>query len=141
MGSLISHSPEETFAFGESLALKIIPGTVIGLVGDLGAGKTQLVKGIARAFGVTERIHSPTFSLVNIYASGRIPLFHLDFYRLESTEAIISAGLEPYLSPSGVSVVEWIDRWQGGLPRNYRQITMEFLTDTERRISYDDLGS
>ena len=101
MATFISHSPAETDALGETWGRAAERGLVIGLSGDLGAGKTQLVKGLARGLGITARVHSPTFALVNIYAGGRLPLFHLDLYRLETPEQIIAAGLEEYLQPGG----------------------------------------
>jgi len=90
---------------------------VIGLCGDLGAGKTQLVKGLARGLGITARVHSPTFALVNIYNGGRLTLFHLDLYRLDTREQILAAGLEEYLKPAGVTVIEWAERWFGEVQR------------------------
>src|SRR5262245_9640971 len=102
MASTISHSPAETEALGEAWGRAASPGLVIGLSGDLGAGKTQLVKGLARGLGISARVHSPTFTLVNVYAGGRLTLFHLDLYRLETKEQIHSAGLEEYLQPTGV---------------------------------------
>jgi tRNA threonylcarbamoyl adenosine modification protein YjeE len=86
---------------------------VLGLCGDLGAGKTQLVKGLARGLGITARAHSPTFTLVNLYPGGRLPLAHVDLYRLTTREQIASAGLEEYLTPAGVTVIEWAERWFG----------------------------
>src|SRR5678816_240785 len=112
MAILISHSPEETVAIGEEWGRAAQRGWVIGLSGDLGAGKTQLVKGIARGLGSAARVHSPTFTLLNEYDDGRLPLFHLDLYRLDSRADVITAGLEDYLiRPGGVTVVEWIERW------------------------------
>jgi tRNA threonylcarbamoyladenosine biosynthesis protein TsaE len=106
----ISHSPDETEALGESWGRIAQPGMVIGLSGELGAGKTQLVKGLARGLGITTRVHSPTFALVNHYSGGRLPLFHLDLYRLDTPEQIAAAGLEEYLQAGGVTVIEWAER-------------------------------
>src|SRR5713101_6290254 len=113
MATCISHSPAETEALGETWGRAAQSGLVIGLCGDLGAGKTQLVKGLARGLGITTRVHSPTFALVNIYAGGRLTLFHLDLYRLETREHILAAGLEEYLTPEGVRGIEWAARWFG----------------------------
>src|ERR1041385_7408296 len=99
MATCISHSPAETEALGESWGSTAQSGLVIGLCGDLGAGKTQLVKGLARGLGITARVHSPTFALLNIYSGGRLTLFHLDLYRLETRLEILAAGLEEYLQP------------------------------------------
>src|SRR5450755_1141845 len=103
----ISHSPAETVSLGESWGRAANSGLVIALSGDLGAGKTQLVKGIARGLGISSRVHSPTFTLVNVYSGGRLTLFHLDLYRLETPAQLLSAGVEEYLQPDGVTVVEW----------------------------------
>lgn len=110
MATFISHSPAETEALGEKLGRAAQSGFVFALSGDLGAGKTQLVKGIARGLGVTARVHSPTFTLVNEYGGGRLKLFHLDLYRLETPAQILSAGVEEFLVPDGVAVIEWAER-------------------------------
>src|SRR6266851_10264489 len=107
MVTSISHSPAETEALGESWGRAAGPGLVIGLCGELGAGKTQLVKGLARGLGIMARVHSPTFALVNVYPGGRLQLFHLDLYRLDTPEQVRAAGLEEYLNVEGVTVIEW----------------------------------
>lgn len=148
MPSLISHSAEETAAVGEQWGAEAKAGWVIGLSGDLGAGKTQLVKGLARGLGITARVQSPTFALVNEYQDGRLPLAHLDLYRLETAEQIIGAGLEDYLvRPPGVSVVEWCEHWPGFDPttaaqqaHSLRLVRIEQTGENERRISYEDFG-
>src|SRR6478672_12698585 len=117
MATLISHSAAETQALGEKWGREATSGLVIGLSGDLGTGKTQLTKGIARGLGITDKILSPTFALVNEYRSGRLPFYHLDLYRLDSRDQILTAGLEEYLtSPRGVAVVEWMERWRQDAP-------------------------
>lgn len=133
----ISNSPEETLALGEAWATEARPGWVIGLEGDLGAGKTQLVKGLARGLGITEPVTSPTFTLVCEY-EGRLPLAHLDFYRLENDEQILATGLEPYFSPEGITVIEWINRWTSPRPADYRHVTLTQTGETERRIEHED---
>src|SRR5436190_22306784 len=97
MAILISKSPEQTLALGEEWGRQAQRGWVIGLSGDLGAGKTELVKGIARGLGSPGRVHSPTFALLNEYSGGRLPLFHIDLYRLNNREEVFGAGLEDYL--------------------------------------------
>lgn len=139
MAEFISHSPEETESLGESWGRAAQPGWVIALSGDLGAGKTQLVKGIARGLGVTARVHSPTFTLVNEYTGGRLQLFHLDLYRLETRAQILSAGLEEYLQPAGVAVIEWAERL--GECGACRKVNLEVLGETKRRITYEDSGA
>ena len=143
MTTFISHSPTETEALGERWGRAAERGLVIGLSGELGAGKTQLVKGLARGLGIAARVHSPTFTLVNEYSGGRLRLSHLDLYRLESREQIIGAGLEEYLQPDGVAVIEWAERWFGkvsGSPARYRQVIIEIVCEMERRITYEDSG-
>jgi tRNA threonylcarbamoyladenosine biosynthesis protein TsaE len=145
MAAFISHSPAETGSLGERWGRAAQRGLVIGLSGDLGAGKTQLVKGIARGLGITARVHSPTFTLVNEYGGGRLRLFHLDLYRLETRGQIVSAGLEEFLQPDGVTVIEWAERWFGKQPtsnlENVRWVKIEIISETERRIVYDDFGA
>jgi tRNA threonylcarbamoyladenosine biosynthesis protein TsaE len=143
MPALISHNPVETASLGETWGRTAQNGLVIALSGDLGAGKTQLVKGLARGLGFTDRVHSPTFTLVNVYTGGRLTLFHLDLYRLETREQIFSAGIEEYLRPDGVAVIEWAERLSNDEFRmaNLRRVTIETLSETERRISYEDFGS
>ena len=146
MTLLTSNSPEETAAIGESWGRQAHSGWVIGLMGDLGAGKTQFVKGFARGLGYAGRVASPTFALVNEYSGGRLPLHHLDLYRLDTPEQIRGAGLEEYLfRPEGVAVVEWIERWLGlerSIPgTSLRLVRFEVLSDCERRIQYEDSGS
>ena len=150
MATFISHSAAETESLGEAWGREARSGWVIGLSGDLGAGKTQLVKGLARGLGATERVHSPTFALVNEYLNGRLPLFHLDLYRLETPEQIRSAGLEEFLRPDGVTVVEWVERWSAEIVNlkvniatstvRYREVWIESMNETERRITYEDFG-
>jgi tRNA threonylcarbamoyladenosine biosynthesis protein TsaE len=147
----LSHDPSETEALGEAWGRAARRGLVIGLSGDLGAGKTQFVKGLARGLGFAGRVHSPTFTLVNIYPGGRLTLFHLDLYRLETREQIHGAGLEEYLNPAGVAVVEWAERWGDWEHRTsniehrtsnvFRMVKIEILNEKERRITYEDFGA
>jgi tRNA threonylcarbamoyladenosine biosynthesis protein TsaE len=164
MVTRISHSPAETESIGEAWGRKAQSGLVIGLCGELGAGKTQLVKGLARGLGITARVQSPSFALVNVYGGGRLRLFHLDLYRLDTPEQVFAAGLEEFLEPEGVTVVEWAERlgeirnpkgerqseegdgrgakggrggWKGG---RWRWARIEPVSETERRIVYEDFG-
>jgi tRNA threonylcarbamoyladenosine biosynthesis protein TsaE len=145
MATFISHSPEETESLGEKFGRAARHGLVIALSGELGAGKTQLVKGLARGLGVTARVHSPTFTLVNEYAGGRRRLFHLDLYRLESRKQILSAGLEEFLQPDGVAVIEWAERLEDGGWKmedgKIKKVKIEIVGETERKIVYDDSGA
>jgi len=135
-----SQSPEETLRYAETLGRSASPGMVFGLIGDLGAGKTLFVRGFAQGLAITERIHSPTFTLVHEYHSGRLPCYHLDLYRLETPEHILSAGLAEYFHPvDAVSLIEWFDR-AAGLPvtENLRVIHIGVLSENERTIGYED---
>ena len=143
MATFISHSPADTEALGDQFGRAAQTGLVIALSGDLGAGKTQFVRGLARGLGIAGRVHSPTFTLVNEYGGGRLKLFHLDLYRLETAEQILSAGIEEYLSPDGVSVVEWAERITNyQLPiANLKNVQIEIVSETERKIIYDNSGA
>ena len=102
-----THSPEQTGQLGSRLAQKLQPGMVVAFTGDLGAGKTAFTQGIARGLGITDRVTSPTFTIVNEYEGGRLPLFHFDMYRLGSSDELFDIGWEDYLARGGVCVVEW----------------------------------
>ncbi|MDP6794703.1 MAG: tRNA (adenosine(37)-N6)-threonylcarbamoyltransferase complex ATPase subunit type 1 TsaE [Verrucomicrobiota bacterium] len=156
MDTFISNSPEETFALGQRWAAEGRPGWVIGLIGDLGTGKTQLVKGLAAGLGIADTVTSPTFALLQEHDDGALPLVHIDLYRLESQSEIISAGLEHYLTaPVGLAAVEWFERWLGGewqpgqpLPESSQPAAGQALRlvhladegETKRRIVHEDFG-
>ena len=145
MTTFISHNPAETESLGEKFGRAAKGGLVIALSGELGAGKTQFVKGLARGLGISARVHSPTFTLVNEYGGGRLKLFHLDLYRLETPEQIASAGIEEFLQPDGVSVVEWAERLADGKWKMedgmIRKVKIEIVGESERKIIYDDSGA
>ncbi len=136
-------SAAETEALGERLGRVIPRGSVIGLSGDLGAGKTAFVRGFARGLGCSGRAHSPTFALINEYQGGRCRLFHLDLYRLRGPEDIRGAGLEEYLvAPDGIAVVEWIERWcEDGPTPGVRRLRFETVDESTRDIRDDDAGT
>src|SRR6266446_1990739 len=164
MATVISHSPAETESFGEQWGRVAQSGLIIGLSGDLGAGKTQLVKGLARGLDIPALVHSPTFALVNVYTGGRLGLYHLDLYRLDTREQIVGAGLEEYLSPAGVTVIEWAEKWlrpghgpesgvqspESGVQSQWsvvssptgrlRWVEFETISEMGRRITYEDFG-
>ena len=100
-------TPAETEAVGETLAAALGPGAVVAFTGDLGAGKTAFVRGLARGLGIGERVTSPTFTIVNEYEGGRLPLFHFDMYCLSSSDELFDIGWEDYLARGGVCAVEW----------------------------------
>ena len=103
----VTHSPEQTRQLGARLAKALKPGAVVAFTGDLGAGKTAFVSGMAQGLGVRERVTSPTFTIVNEYEGGRLPLFHFDMYRLGSADELFDIGWEDYLTRGGVCAVEW----------------------------------
>ena len=143
MATFISHSPAETESLGEAWGRVAQRGWVFALSGELGAGKTQLVKGLARGLGLTARVHSPTFTLINEYRGGRLPLFHLDLYRLETPAQILAAGLEEFLTPDGVAVIEWAERIYDLRFTIYdlKKVQIEIVSELERKIIYDDFGA
>ncbi len=123
-----SKSPEDTYKFGQELGEKVSPGSVIAMDGDLGAGKTLFTQGLAEGLGVTELVNSPTFTILQIYESGRIPLYHFDVYRIEDPYEMEEVGFDDFIYGDGVSVIEWSGQIKELLPKHYMSI----------RISRDD---
>ena len=113
-----THSAAETEALGERLAARLTGGEVIAYTGDLGAGKTAFTRGLARGLGITDRVTSPTFTIVNEYEGGRLPLFHFDMYRLSSSDELYDIGWEDYLARGGVCAVEWSEIVSDALEEN-----------------------
>ena len=131
---IISSGPEETKAFGKHLAKCLKSGDIVCLFGDLGSGKTTLIKGIAAGLNISPtKVNSPTFVLMNIH-EGRLPLFHFDLYRLENIHGINSIGYDEFLYGDGVSVIEWADRLGEFLPEEYLKIEMKHKKLDERVI-------
>ena len=126
-------SAEETIALGEKIGALLKPGDIIAMEGTLGAGKTTITKGIAKALGVIDTITSPTFCLVSEY-SGRLPLFHIDAYRLDSAEDFQGLGADDMLYGDGVSVIEWSENVRSELPRRTITLRLEPLSDGGRTI-------
>jgi len=122
-GAIPSHGPERTRTIGRALGEAAAPGTVLALIGDLGAGKTQLTKGVADGLGVRGIVNSPTFVLMNEHA-GRLRLYHVDAYRLADPEEALAVGLIDDRQADGVVVVEWADRLDGWLPAERLEITL-----------------
>lgn len=114
---IVAQNAEEMIASGEAWADKLSAGQVIGLVGDLGAGKTHFTKGVVSGLGSEADVTSPTFSLVNEYRDGRIPVFHFDFYRMESVDELMTIGWDEYLyEENGLMIIEWADKFAETLP-------------------------
>ena len=124
MMQITTHSADETQALGQKLASRLAPGDVIAYFGDLGAGKTAFTRGLAQGLGITVPVTSPTYTIVNEYLSGRIPLFHFDMYRLSSSDELFDIGWEDYLSRGGVCAVEWSENVEDALQDAIR-VTIE----------------
>jgi len=133
---IITESDQETIAFGRRLGSCLIPGDVVALAGELGSGKTWLTKGIALGLDISPDtvVTSPSFALVNEY-QGRMTLFHMDIYRLESLSEFISAGLEEYFQGGEVVVLEWADRWPQILPEQNIKVELLILDDHRREMT------
>ena len=133
----VTHGPGETETLGEKLAGVLKPGDVIAYTGDLGAGKTAFTRGLARGLGVTDRVTSPTFTIVNEY-EGRLPLFHFDMYRLSSPDELFDIGWEDYLDRGGVCAVEWSENIDDALPEDCIWVRIaRGGTDEERVVTIE----
>ena len=143
MTQMESHAAADTFAIGRMLAERAVPGMILSLTGDLGAGKTELTKGFAAGLGITEPVTSPTFTILQVYEGGRLPLYHFDLYRLEDEDELFEIGADEFFDGSGVCLVEWADRIPGAVPESavririerdpqkgpdYRKLTLEGIT-------------
>ncbi len=132
----ITHSPEETEKIGEALAKSLQPGTILAYRGDLGAGKTAFTRGLARGLGCKETVTSPTYTIVNEYLGGRLPLFHFDMYRLASSDDLWDIGWEDYLDREGVCAVEWSENVADAM-EDAITVTIEKLGETTRQITIE----
>ena len=132
----ITNSPEETEAVGQALGKALMPGAVLAYTGDLGAGKTAFTRGLASGLGATEQVTSPTYTIVNEYLSGRMPLFHFDMYRLASSDDLWDIGWEDYLDRGGVCAVEWSERIADALEDPVR-VCIEKTGENTRRITIE----
>ncbi len=132
----ITNSPAETEAIGAALGKVLAPGTVIAYRGDLGAGKTAFTRGLARGLGCTDLVTSPTYTIVNEYLNGRLPLFHFDMYRLASSDDLWDIGWEDYLERGGICAVEWSENVADAL-EDALNITIEKLGEDSRRITIE----
>jgi tRNA threonylcarbamoyladenosine biosynthesis protein TsaE len=136
---VISHTPQETHFIGVILGENLRPGDVVALSGELGAGKTCLVQGIARGLDVPEgyEITSPTFTLINEYP-GRFILYHMDMYRLSGVQDLIDIGFDACFNDRGVVVVEWAEKIREALPEGALFISLEYLEDNKRKLAFYD---
>ena len=132
----MTNAPEETEALGEKLGKLLRPGTVLAYLGDLGAGKTAFTRGLARGLGCRETVTSPTYTIVNEYLGGRLPLFHFDMYRLGSADDLWDIGWEDYLDRGGVCAVEWSENVQEAM-EGAISVSIAKLDENTRRITIE----
>jgi tRNA threonylcarbamoyladenosine biosynthesis protein TsaE len=137
---VVSNSAAQTRSLGSRLGELAAPGDVVLLVGKLGAGKTCFTQGVAKGLGIDEYTASPSFVLVREY-QGRLPLYHIDLYRLDRLEEIVCLGLDDYLYGKGVSIVEWADRGLNALPEEHLLIKIELLDVTKRKLIFEPRGT
>jgi tRNA threonylcarbamoyladenosine biosynthesis protein TsaE len=137
---LKTHSAEETKLLAESLAPILVPGDVIVLAGDLGAGKTTFVQGLAVGLGIVEKVTSPTFILMKEYLGGRFPLMHMDIYRLGRVQEVIDLGYDEFLDPSYVVAVEWGDMVEALLPKDHLKVELRHGGGDERTMTFIGKG-
>lgn len=133
----LTHSPDETFELACDFAKHLKQGDVLALEGELGAGKTRFVQGIAAGLGVPDGVYvrSPSFALLNEYQGGRLTLYHFDFYRLALERELEDLGVEEYIDGNGVTVIEWADRFPRALPSRTRHINFQIVDDVTREIT------
>ena len=131
---LETNSPQETFSAGRRLGEKAFPGQVITLTGDLGVGKTVFTQGLAKGLGIEEPVNSPTFTIVQVYDEGRLPLYHFDVYRIGDIEEMDEVGFEEYVMGDGVSLIEWANLIEEILPENRTEVIIE--KDLEKGFDY-----
>lgn len=130
----ISTSPEETRAIAKEIARGLAPGSVLILTGDLGAGKTEFVKGLAKGLGIDDPVTSPTFTLVHEYRGAQVTLYHLDLYRLNSEKELDEIGFDDCLSAGGICAVEWGNKYPARLPKGCLEIRLTIGENNERMV-------
>lgn len=137
---LNSHSVAQTHAIGQRLAQQLQPGDVLLMLGDMGAGKSELTRGIAKGMGVTGYVTSPTFTILQVHDEGRMPLYHFDWYRLSDAEELYELSMDEYLYGDGVSVIEWPSRAEEAIPEQYLEVELVPVGDNERIIELRPCG-
>jgi tRNA threonylcarbamoyladenosine biosynthesis protein TsaE len=138
VATFISNSPAETEAIGRQLAEDVGVGSVLALQGELGSGKTLFTKGFVAGVGGSAAVSSPTFMIVHEYRDGRLPVYHFDFFRVESHQSLARLGLDDYFFGDGVSVIEWADRFPEFIPEQARWILFEIKSENQRGITFQD---
>ena len=132
----ISRSPDQTRIIAADFARTLIAGSVVKLVGDLGSGKTEFVKGLATGLNCANVVTSPTFTLIHEYRGGRLPLFHMDLYRLDHESELDEIGFEDYLRAGGICAVEWADKFADRMPDDSAEVVLTILENNTRRIAW-----
>ena len=135
VATFISNSPAETEAIGRQLASDVNAGSVLALKGELGSGKTLFTQGLVAGLESDATVTSPTFTIVHEYQSGRLPIYHFDFFRLDNRESAVRLGLEDYFFGDGVSVIEWADRFPELIPEQARWISFEIKSECQRIVT------
>lgn len=133
-------SANETRTLGERLAFSLRPGDVLLLLGDMGVGKSELTRGIALGLGIQGPVASPTFTILQVYDEGHIPLYHFDWYRLESADELYEMGMDEYLGGDGIAIIEWPSQCPEAIPPCRLEITLTPLADTVREITWRGVG-
>ncbi|MBE0601767.1 MAG: tRNA (adenosine(37)-N6)-threonylcarbamoyltransferase complex ATPase subunit type 1 TsaE [Firmicutes bacterium] len=133
-------SASQTKALGIALSRQLAGGDVVLLQGNLGAGKSELARGIARGLGITGHVPSPSFTILQVYETGRLPLYHFDWYRIGSAEELYELSLEEYLYAGGVSVIEWPSMARDALPETYLLINISITGESDRQFSFEPAG-
>ena len=137
---IATHSAEETRALGARLAQSLQPGDVILLKGDLGAGKSEFARGVARGLGILGPVPSPSFTILNAYDEGRLPLYHFDWYRIHDPDEIAEMGFEEQLHGKGVSLIEWSERAEEYLPSRTLAVRIHSTDENSREITFEAMG-
>lgn len=136
----ISNSEKDTYKLAKMFEEKLHGGEVVVLNGDLGAGKTTFTKGLCKALGVTENVTSPTFTLMNIYKSGRLNLYHFDMYRIEDESEALELGLDEFFNSNGVCMIEWAENIRNMIPKNHITINITKLGENSREFEFMGMG-
>ncbi|MEO0082953.1 MAG: tRNA (adenosine(37)-N6)-threonylcarbamoyltransferase complex ATPase subunit type 1 TsaE [candidate division WOR-3 bacterium] len=138
---LITDSPEQTITFGEKIGGKLQPGDIVAFYGELGSGKTTMIKGICLGLGVKEQflVKSPSFIMINEY-KGKFPIYHIDLFRVKTEEELLSIGFDDYLEGNGICLIEWAEKAERYLPRNTIKIELRYLSNYERKILISGLS-
>ena len=140
MNTVLTHNAQETQELGRKLAQQLRSGDVVVLDGDMGMGKSELARGIAKGLGVVETVTSPSFTILQMYTSGSIPLYHFDWYRIASVEEIYELSMEEYLGGDGIALVEWASQAREIIPPTHLHIALQRVEENTRRITLTPMG-